>query len=332
MKNSNSQNLKLGIFVIVGIVIFVTAVYFIGNRQNLFGDNSLIVSVFKDVNGLQRGNNVRFAGVNVGTVQSISIVNDTSIAVTMRIDQRTMDLIQKNSLATISSDGLVGSMIVNLLPGEKAGVAPAPVTSGDTIKSISKIATADMLTTLNTTNENAALLTADLLKITNSINKGEGTLGALIKDEDMAVNFKESIKDLRQATGEITGMVNNLNKMTAQINFEKSVAGVLLSDTTAARQIEGIISNLEVSALEIGVMTSNLQQVSYDLKNGEGSLDYLLNDPGAVEKLDATLQNIEEATKKFDENMKALQHNILFRGYFKRQARLKAEEETSKEE
>ena len=332
MKNSNSQNLRLGIFVIVGIIIFITAVYFIGNRQNLFGNNSVIVSVFKDVNGLQRGNNVRFAGVNVGTVQSITIVNDTSIAVNMRIDQRTMDLIRKNSLATISSDGLVGSMIINLLPGEKADVAPVPVSSGDTIKSISKIATADMLTTLNTTNENAALLTADLLKITNSINKGEGTLGALIKDKEMAANIKESIKDLRKATGEVSIMVNNLNKITAQVNFKESVAGVLLSDTTAAKQIEGIFSNLEISALEIGVMTSNLQQVSYDLKNGEGTLDYLLNDAGAVDKLDATLQNIEEATKKFDENMKALQHNILFRGYFKRQAKLQAEEEKNKEQ
>jgi phospholipid/cholesterol/gamma-HCH transport system substrate-binding protein len=188
-----------------------------------------------------------------------------------------------------------------------------------------------MLTTLNTTNENAALLTADLLKITNSINKGEGTLGALIKDEEMAVNFKESIRDLRKATGEVSVMVNNLNKITAQVNFKESVAGVLLSDTTAAKQVEGIISNLEISALEIGVMTTNLQQVSYDLKNGEGTLDYLLNDAGAVDKLDATLQNIEEATKKFDENMKALQHNILFRGYFKRQTKLQAEEKTNKE-
>ena len=81
MKNSNTQNLRLGIFVILGIAIFVAAIYFIGNRQNLFGNNSVIISVFKDVSGLQRGNNVRFAGVNVGTVKDIEIINDTSIAV-----------------------------------------------------------------------------------------------------------------------------------------------------------------------------------------------------------------------------------------------------------
>lgn len=314
---------------ILGITIFVAAVYFIGNRQNLFGNNSVIISVFKDVSGLQPGNNVRFAGVNVGTVQNIKIVNDTSIAVSMRIDQRTMDFIRKNSLATISSDGLVGSMIVNLLPGENDSVQAVPVQPGDTILSISKIATADMLTTLNTTNENAALLTADLLKITNSINQGEGTLGALIKDEEMAGNFKESMQGLRQATQNVSVMVNNLNKIINEVNYKESAAGVLLSDTTAARQIEGIISNLEISALQISDMTTNLQQFSYDIKNGEGTIDYLINDPGAADKLDATLHNIEEATKKFDENMKALQHNILFRGYFKKQARMDAREATN---
>ncbi|MCY2686703.1 MlaD family protein [Salinimicrobium sp. TH3] len=332
MKNSNTQNLRLGIFVILGITIFVLAVYFIGNRQNLFGDNSIIISVFKDVSGLQRGNNVRFAGVNVGTVKDIQIINDTSIAVSMRVDERTMNLIRKNSLATISSDGLVGSMVVNLLPGENnSGLAP-PVKFGDTIASISKIATADMLTTLNTTNENAALLTADLLKITNSINKGEGTLGALIKDEEMAGNFKKSIEGLRQTTQNVSAMVNRINAIINEVSYKESVAGVLLSDTTAAKQIEGIITNLEISALQISNMTTNLEQVSYDIRKGEGTLDYLLNDPGAVDKLDATLENIAKATKKFDESMEALQHNILLRRYFEKQARIKQREEAKPDE
>lgn len=324
MKNSNPQNLRLGIFVILGIAIFIAAVYFIGNRQNLFGDSSVITSVFKDVSGLQRGNNVRYAGVNVGTVRDIQIINDTSIAVNMRIDGRTMDLIRKNSLATISSDGLVGSMIVNLLPGENKSIPSVPVHPGDTIPSISKIATADMLTTLNTTNENAALLTADLLKITNSINKGEGTIGALIKDEEMAVNIKESIEGLRQVTRNVSATVNRINSIINEVNYKESVAGLLLSDTLAAGQIEGIISNLELSAEQINNMTANLQQFSNEIRSSEGTLDYILNDPDAVHQLDATLHNIEEATRKFDENMEALQHNIFFRGYFRRLERQKA--------
>ena len=88
MKNRTAQNLRLGIFIITGVVIFVLAVYFIGNKQNLFGDNTRISSVFKNVDGLQRGNNVRYAGVNVGTVRDITIVNDTSIVVDMLIHEK----------------------------------------------------------------------------------------------------------------------------------------------------------------------------------------------------------------------------------------------------
>lgn len=325
MRKTNSQNLKLGIFVIAGVVLFVIAVYLIGNQQNLFGNNTMITSVFKDVSGLQPGNNVRFAGVNVGTVKVIEIVNDTSIAVGMSIDDRTIRLIKKNTLATISSDGLVGSMIVNLIPGENGtatGIQP-----GDTIGSISKIATADMLTTLNTTNENAAMLTADLLKITNSINKGEGTLGALIKDEEMAIDIKESIRALRQTSQAASASVNRLNNLLSGINYEESVAGVLLSDTAAAGKMKGIIQSLDQSATEIQLMTSNLQLFSEDLRKGEGALNYVLKDTTVTDHLDASLQNVEEATRKLNENMEALQHNILFRGYFRKLERQKAREE-----
>ena len=122
MRNRTLQNLKLGIFTIAGFLIFVAAVYLIGNKQNLFGNNSRIASVFKNVNGLQAGNNVRYSGVNVGTVKKIIIVNDTSIAVDMSIDESAMHLIKRNATAAISSDGLVGSMVINIIPGDSSGI------------------------------------------------------------------------------------------------------------------------------------------------------------------------------------------------------------------
>lgn len=322
MRNRNPQNLKLGIFILLGITIFVLAVYFIGNKQNLFGTNSRVSSVFKNVNGLQTGNNVRFAGVNVGTVKDINIVNDTSIVVDMLISEKTMHLIKENTMATVSSDGLVGSMVVNLIPGDS--IDSPRLKPGDTIESISKIATADMLTTLNTTNENAALLTADLLKITNAINKGEGTLGALIKDEEMAANIKQSIVNLRRTTNEASQSIQKLNKLIAGVDLEDGLMGVLLNDTIAAQNISEVIEDLNHSAEEVRLMTSNLQQFSEELKSGEGVLNYVINDTTFVNHLDATLKNAEEASKKFDQNMEALQHNFLFRGYFRKLERKRA--------
>lgn len=322
MKNSSAQNFRLGLFVIAGLFIFVAGVYFIGNRQNLFGSNPRVSSVFKSVNGLQVGNNVRFAGVDVGTVRQISIVNDTSIAVDFLINEKTMQILRKNTMATVSSDGLVGSMIVNLVPGE--GPNFRKLQPGDTIASISKIATADMLTTLNTTNENAALLTTDLLKITGAINKGEGTLGALLKDEQMAADIKESMKQLRRTTQLATASVQKLDKIIESIDMDNSVAGVILKDTATAASMRKTIGSLEESAMELEEMTMNLNLFSERIKNNEGVLNYIMEDSSFVNHLDATLRNAEAASQKFDENMEALQNSILFRGYFRKKARREA--------
>lgn len=317
MKNANSRNLKLGIFVVAGLIIFTLAVYYIGNRKNIFGNNTVISSVFKNVNGLQEGNNVRYSGVNVGTVKDITILNDTSICVDMLISEKAIGLIKKNSLATINSDGLVGSMIVNILPGNE-GENGEKVSPGDTIASQSKIATADMLATLNTTNENAALLTADLLKITKSINEGEGVLGSLIKDREMAEDFRQSLANLQKTTAAATRTINRLNQIVSSINYEESMAGMIFSDTTNARKLVNIIDNLERSSGEIQEMTGNLNEFSEEIQHGEGALNYVINDTSFVNKLDATLDNAEEASRKFSENMEALKHNFLFRGYFRR--------------
>jgi phospholipid/cholesterol/gamma-HCH transport system substrate-binding protein len=323
--SNTAQNFRLGIFVFAGVFIFVLAVYLLGNRQSMFGDNVRISSVFKNVNGLQMGNNVRFAGVNVGTVRGITIMSDTAINVDMLISQKTAHLIKKNALVTISSDGLVGSMIVNIIPNDIP--FEQSIEAGDTLASISKIATADMLTTLNTTNENAALLTQDLLRITNTINKGEGLLGALLKDESMANDVRQSLSNLEQTTQTARTTMNNLNRIIKEINFDDNVAGMLLKDTISARKLAAVFENIETSSKEIEALTKNLNAFSETLKNNEGLLNYALHDTTVVRSLDATLKNVEEASERLNENMEALKHNFLFRGYFRRLDRQEAREE-----
>ncbi|HSP40283.1 MAG TPA: MlaD family protein [Gillisia sp.] len=316
MKQNTSKNVMLGIFVILGITIFVIAVYFIGNTQNLFGKSTRITSVFTNVNGLQLGNNVRYAGVNVGTVKGIKIVNDTAIAVDMFINEETVALIKRNSVANISSDGLVGSMIVNIIPGKEA--SNEMVRQGDTIRSITQKATADMLNTLNTTNENAALLTADLLKITAAINSGEGLVGELIMDKDMASDFKKSIANLETTSNSALRTINRLNNLLSQVNYEESVAGVLLSDRESAGQVEGIIDRFEEASEQIHRITTNLEEFTINLKQSDGALNLVTQDVEFRNNLDTTLKNVEEASERFNENMEALKNNFLFRGYFRK--------------
>lgn len=325
MKSNSGQNLKLGIFIISGLIIFTLGVYFIGNKQNLFGDSIMVNSVFNNVNGLQPGNNVRYSGVNVGTVKEIKFLNDTAICVNMLISRESGNLIKYSSLTTINSDGLVGSMVLNILPTNN--VPSRTLQEGDTLESFSQVATADMLNTLKRTNENAALLTEDLLKITNSINAGEGVLGDLLKDETLAKNMQESVENLNQTTNSARSGLAKLNAILNAVDYENSVAGLLLSDSTAQKSFSTIIGDLQATSSQIKEISADLGQFSNTLNSEKGALNYVVKDTSFVNHLDQSMENIEEATHRFNENMEALKHNILFRGYFRKQERQKARQE-----
>ncbi len=315
MKKTTSQHIKLGIFVISGTLILIVALYFIGNRQHLFTKNIQLYAEFTNVNGLQLGNNVRYSGINVGTVSNIEMNDSAKIVVEMMIEEKTGKYIRKDAYAAIGSDGLVGSMVINISPGQHN---LPPVRSGDTIISYNKVGTEDMLNTLNVTNENVAQLTSNLLEITNHILNGQGTLGLLISDSTISRDIKISISKLRETTESTSSSLKKINSLIARIDLEKSPAGVLLSDTLAGGQISSIIKNLETSSTNIGEVTSSLEDLIKEIKEGDGALNYLTNDETLVKNIDTTLINIKESSYKLNQNMEALKNNFLFRGYFKK--------------
>ena len=316
MERSASEKIKLGIFVIVGTLLLVVAAYLIGNRQNMFGSTFTIHAVFGNVSGLQKGNNVRYSGINVGTVKRIQMVNDTTIAVSMMLQENIISHVKRDAIATIGSDGLVGSMIVNIVPGN--GQAP-PVSSGDTIVSYSRIGADDMLSTLNKTNENAALLTSDLLQITDALKQGRGTLGKLLNDTGMAHDLEQTINNLKIASSNANQTIRQLNDLLDQENYQFSVAGVLLTDTVMGQKMKRTLENFENSSKQIASMSLKLDSLISDVARGEGALNYLAKDTTLVRNLDATVRNLEAGTAKFNENMEAMKSSFLTRGYFKKQ-------------
>ena len=323
MEKTDAQKIRLGLFIIIGSIFFLTAIYFVGNKQNMFGNTSILKAVFENVSGLQVGNNVRYAGIDIGTVKSIEMINDTTINVVMSIDDKMLTHIKKDAIATIGSDGLVGNMIVNIIPGK--GNAQS-VVEGDVLQSYGKASTDEMLKTLDVTNKNAALLTYDLLKITNEINQGKGTIGLLLKDSLMSKDLKETIYNLKETTHGTAESVANLNKMILSLNQEDNVIG-LLKDKDVAVKMKNIITNLEKSSAEIDKVVTNLNATVVNIKDGKGALNYLSNDENLVKKIDSTMTNLNDASTKLNENLEALKHNFLFRGYFRKQVKEKAKEE-----
>jgi phospholipid/cholesterol/gamma-HCH transport system substrate-binding protein len=319
MEKTASQKIRLGLFVIIGLTLFVLTIYFIGSKQQMFGKTETLTAVFNNVAGLQLGNNVRYSGINVGTVRGIEIVNDSTINVEMQIDETILPHIKKNALATIGSDGLVGSVIINIIPGKGESL---PVQPGDVIKSNNRIRTDDMLSTLNVTNENAAQLTADLLKITNDINNGKGTIGVLLRDSAMANDLKATIHNLKITSEKTSKTMDNLNRQIAGLDNKDNVIGVL-KDTVVGNKIRHIVTNLDSSSQEITKVVANLNTTISNAKDGKGAINYLSNNPKLVKQIDSTMININQASQKLNENLEALKSNFLFRAYFKKQAKAK---------
>ena len=315
MRKTNNEKLKLGIFVVIGLILFVLAVYFIGNRQNMFAKTFTISANFNNVNGLMQGNNVRYSGINIGTVKTISMINDSTINVNMVIEEKMVQHIKKNAIATIGTDGLVGNMIVNIIPSE--GKADA-IAEGDVINTYTKIGTGEMLNTLNVTNENAALLTAKLLNIADAMADSKGTFGMLINDTIVSNNLKQTVNQLRIMSIEANKSMRSLNAIINDINFNESVAGVLLNDSLEAQKVRDVLTNLETSTDDIKTVINNLNETIADFKNGKGAVNYLIDDEEFVENLEQTIKNINEGTDKFNQNMEAFKHNFLTRGYFRK--------------
>ena len=322
MEKTTNQKIRLGIFVILGSLFFILTVYFIGNKQNMFNKTATISAQFKNINGLQIGNNVRFSGINVGTVKNIEIVNDSSIKVAMMIEESAIHHIKKDAVASIGSDGLVGNMIVNIVPGKES---TEPVKPGDVIQSENRVMTDDIMKTLSETSDNTKLVTANLVKITNQINDGKGTIGMLLNDSILSNDIKKTIYYLKITSKGTSESVANLNKIIVQLDNKDNVIGVL-KDTAVAKNIKKIITNLEKSSDQIDKVVGNLNSTITNLKEGKGAINYLSNDPKLVKQIDSTMTNIIQASSKLNENLEALKHNFLFRGYFRKQAKEKAKE------
>lgn len=321
MEKGIKQKINLGLFVITGTTLFVAAIYLIGQKQNLFKTTIALNAFFQNVNGLQEGSNVRYSGINVGIVQHIKMENDSTIKVVMGIEKEITNHIKKNAIATIGSDGLVGNKIVNIVPGKRDVTT---IKDGDFIKSYSKISTDDLLNTLGVSTENTAILTADLLKITSAITKGKGPLHTILYDTLMAKNLQQSMANLNTMSSSAVGSLDELKQIVESLkDNNKTLLGILLNDTLSGEKLKTTIDHLEKSSNTIENTLEKLSGMVNETQSSKGALNYFTKDTALVKTLKNTLENIQLGTDNFNQNMEALKHSFLTRGYFRKLEREK---------
>jgi phospholipid/cholesterol/gamma-HCH transport system substrate-binding protein len=198
MKEAKGNNIRLGVFVAATIAVFIITIYFVGRKQQLFHKTFHISGIFKDISGLQVGNNVRFSGINVGIVEDIEQITDTTVRVDMEIDADTKKFMKKNAQAIIGSDGLMGNKILLIIP--RRGNA-AELENNDIISTAPQVSMDDILEKVRITTENAATISGDLAIVMSNIKEGKGTIGKLLMDSTMAENVDDALVNIKKGAG-----------------------------------------------------------------------------------------------------------------------------------
>ncbi|GHN03090.1 hypothetical protein WSM22_45790 [Cytophagales bacterium WSM2-2] len=198
MEKKSKNQIRLGVFVSVTITIFIVGIYFIGQRQKLFSSTFHVSGVFLDISGLQIGNNVRFSGINVGIIEDIEQVTDSTVRVDMQIVENSRQFIKKNAIAMIGSDGLMGSKIIVIIPGTPG---QKELENNDVIRTTRQVDLDEIMFKLKVTSDNAANITGDLSAILKNVRDGKGTIGMLLMDSIFAENLDAAILNIRQGAG-----------------------------------------------------------------------------------------------------------------------------------
>lgn len=209
--HTQKYKVRLGLFILVGLGIFVIAIFIIGKQKNLFNPVFNLTTTFTNVSGLQVGSIIRYSGINVGTVDNIRIVNDTTVRVDMLIKEDVQQFIKTDCEAGIGSSGVIGDRLLTITQGS----SDAPIVKeGQRIESREPVETDVIMASLQVTADNAAIISNQLAEIMIKVNKGKGTLGRLIKDSTIAENINQTIVNLKKSS---KGLDENMN--AAKENF-----------------------------------------------------------------------------------------------------------------
>jgi phospholipid/cholesterol/gamma-HCH transport system substrate-binding protein len=325
MGNQRQSNLKLGVFIIAGFLVFLFFIIMVSKKKNLFGSAFELKTHFSNLNGLSKGDNVLFSGLQAGSVKRIAIIDDTTIEVDLAIDENLRPFIPKNTTAAVITDGLVGDKIVNLIPGRGDS---RHVEDGDALQPAFALSKDEVLKTLSKTNNNIELIT-EILK--NRILKVDtSALINLLGNRKVADDVLSSLDNLNAATARAKELTVSLNALVNAAEHGDGPLAVLLTDTSMAGNLRSSVAALKATAVGSSNATNQLNDMigslRADMQDGGGTLHVLLKDTAVANNLKKTVVNVKNGTYAFSEDMEALQHNFFLRGYFKRQERQREKE------
>lgn len=245
--NTQSHKFKLwlGIFIIGGTALFLITIFIIGKQKNLFNPVFKVTSNFYNVSGLQVGNNVRFSGINVGTVDGIRIINDSTVQVEMLIRKEIQPFIKTDCKVAIGSEGIIGDRVLIISQGSPN----MPVAKdGQYLASEEPVETDAIMASLKVTAENTQVISKELSEILVNVNSGNGPLGRLIRDSTMGEHINQTVVSFKNTSKSLNYDINQLSQILNKVNNGEGPLGRLIQDTVMGENINQTILHLKNSS------------------------------------------------------------------------------------
>jgi phospholipid/cholesterol/gamma-HCH transport system substrate-binding protein len=329
-ESSNRRSVIVGIFIFLGLAIVIVGVLTLGRQKKAFVQAVSVTAIFGDIGGVQTGNNVWYSGVKVGTVKRITFLEHNKIEVAMNIEKSSAQFIHKDVLAKVGSDGLVGNKIIALSGGSDN--TPA-IQDGDQLKVAVAISTDEIMNTLQENNKQLLSITGNLKVLSQRIVDGEGSLGKLVTDESLYNNLAQTAASLQKSANNTERLTEGLAGYASSLRKEGTLTNDLITDTVVFSNLRSAVAQMKDVAGNANEVVRNLKSTTEGLNENLNSTNspvgVLLNDPQSGQDLKQTLRNLNVSTGKLDEDLEALQHNFLLRGYFRKKA--KREEKARKD-
>jgi phospholipid/cholesterol/gamma-HCH transport system substrate-binding protein len=322
----NKRTVTVGLFILVGLLILIVAIFALGGQKRTFAPTITVYAIFDNVNGLVKGGNVFFSGVKIGTVKDVEFYGTSQVRVTMHIERKVQKYIKHDAKARIGSEGLIGNKIVVIYDGSPTAEM---VKGGEELQVDATVSTDDIMASLQENNRNLVSITSDFKTVARRLAEGQGTLGALLTNDTLFQSLKATMANLQMAARNSANLTNSIADYTAKLQQPGTLAEGLVNDTMIMSNLQSAVAQINNAAADTRTFTQSLQQAGQKLQAGNNAAGLLLNDSVVAIQLREIVMNLNSSSVKLDENLEAMQHNFLLRGFFRKRAR---QEEAARKE
>lgn len=300
------SELKVGIFVLVGLFILAIAVFYVSGG-GILGTKYRLTTYLPEVDGLATGAPVSLDGVQIGNVEAINLTphppdRDHSITLTLRVDKKYQNDIRTDSNASLVTQGLLGDRYVTIT----RGLTGTPLPANGTLNGQEEAAMKEIVERGADLMQNLGALTDDLKGIVDEVHNGRGTLGKLMNDPTLYNNLNDTVTKIDAMATSIQQGQGSIGKfMTDDDLYNKADSAIGKADDVlgAVRDQKGSLGKLvyDPSAYDsIKGVADKSDALLGDVRAGKGTLGKLTTDDSLFVNLRDASANVRDATAKLN--------------------------------